>query len=106
MNVIFKEHLNIAYHLTESIEKFNQASLKISYAPQPVSDEINQINLRIGETVKTMSWQMVFAKDQAEFDTLWKEMVDKAYGMNAQASIDESKRLYTEALAFGSKYMK
>jgi len=40
MNVIFKEHLKINYQLTESIDEFNQAALKISYAPQPVSDEI------------------------------------------------------------------
>lgn len=40
MNVIFKEHLNIACHLTDSVEVFNQANLKISYAPEPIADEV------------------------------------------------------------------
>lgn len=40
MNVIFREHLNIPYQLTESADEFNNAELKISYAPQAFSDEI------------------------------------------------------------------
>jgi hypothetical protein len=39
MDVIFNEHLQTPYRLTESRDDFQQASLKISYAPQPVSDE-------------------------------------------------------------------
>jgi len=40
MDVIFKEHFKIAYYLTESLDEFNKADLKMSYATQPVSDEI------------------------------------------------------------------
>ena len=39
MDVIFNEHLRIPYCLSESIDEFQQASIKIAYAPQPVSIE-------------------------------------------------------------------
>jgi len=40
MNVVFTEHLGISYQLTESISDFNKANCRISYAPQPVDNEI------------------------------------------------------------------
>jgi len=40
MNVVFTEHLCISYQLTESVSDFNKANFRISYAPQPVADEI------------------------------------------------------------------
>ena len=39
MDVIFNKHLRITYRLTESIEDYKQASIKIVYAPQHVSVE-------------------------------------------------------------------
>ena len=35
MDVIFHKHLQILYRLTESIDEFQQATIKIAYAPQP-----------------------------------------------------------------------
>lgn len=40
MNVIFKEHLQIPYCLTETPTELKKAKLKFSYSPQPVDDEI------------------------------------------------------------------
>ncbi len=40
MNVVFTEHLGISYRLTESISDFGSANCRISYAPQPIADEI------------------------------------------------------------------
>jgi hypothetical protein len=40
MNVIFNEHLHIPYQLTESIDEFKQADIKISYAKQPIENEV------------------------------------------------------------------
>ena len=40
MDVVFTEHLCISYQLTESVSDFNQANFSISYAPQPVANEI------------------------------------------------------------------
>ena len=39
IDIIFNEHLRIAYRLTESIDEYLQADIKIAYAPQPVSVE-------------------------------------------------------------------
>ena len=41
MDVIFNDHLRIAYRLTESIDEFQQATIKIAYATQPVSIDNN-----------------------------------------------------------------
>jgi len=40
MNVVFTEHLGIPYQLTDSVSDFNKANFRISYAPQPIADEI------------------------------------------------------------------
>ena len=40
MNVIFNEHLHIPYQITESVEVFQQAAIKISYASQPIENEV------------------------------------------------------------------
>ncbi|MFV0400801.1 MAG: hypothetical protein ACK5LX_09330 [Oscillospiraceae bacterium] len=77
------------------------------FAPMdPPTDDIEQINARIADVVKTYSWQIVFSNSQEEFDSLWAEMVKKAYGMNAQDSLDWYESAYKTALDAGSKYMK
>ena len=40
MNVIFKEHLDIPYLLTDSVSESYNAKIKISYAPSPIDNEI------------------------------------------------------------------
>ena len=39
MDVVFNEHLRIPYRITESLNDFQQAETKITYAPQPISIE-------------------------------------------------------------------
>lgn len=84
----------------------NDLYVEPDFAPMdPVTDEIEQINARIADVVKTNSWKMVFAADQTEFDALWDDMVKKAYGMNGQDSIDWYMDAYKRALESGEKYM-
>ena len=40
MNVVFNEHLHIPYQLTESVDEFRRADVKISYANQPIENEV------------------------------------------------------------------
>ena len=40
MNVLFNEHLHILYQLTDSVEDFQRAEIKISYAEQPIENEV------------------------------------------------------------------
>jgi len=55
--------------------------------------------------IKFNQLHKALANDEAEFNDLWDSMVEKAYGLGAQTSIDEDIKLYNEALEFGSKYM-
>ena len=101
----WKETMGI-YDGTIAYLKSKDMMIEKDFAPQePDSDEVTQINTRIGDVCKTNSWLMVFAKDQAEFDALWADMVDKAEGMNVQASLDATIANYKNGLEFGSKYM-
>lgn len=76
------------------------------FVAQPVyTDEIEQISARVGDVIKTNSWKMVYAKNDAEYDQLKKEMVDKAQGMGIQKFVDWYTAEYQKALEFGAKYV-
>jgi putative aldouronate transport system substrate-binding protein len=40
----------------------------------PVSGDLEMIVVQIGEVVKKYSWQMVYASNQAQFNSLWNQM--------------------------------
>lgn len=44
----------------------------------PLPDDLQTIQNQIGDQVKTISWKMVYAKDDAEFEQLWKELQNTA----------------------------
>jgi putative aldouronate transport system substrate-binding protein len=76
------------------------------FAPmEPAPENIQQINVRVGDVVKTMSWQAVFAKDEAEFNSIWNEMVTRAKGMGLDTSVQWYVDAYRKALSAGAKYM-
>ncbi len=75
------------------------------FVPNPTfTDEMEQISARVGDVIKTNSWKMVFAKDQAEFDALYKEMVEKAEGMGINEFVDWYRAEYEKMAEFGEKY--
>ena len=77
------------------------------FAPMlPVPEEIEQIVSRVGDVVKTNSWQMIFADSEESFEALWADTVTKAHGMNVAAADEWFKAAYEEGLAKGSKYMQ
>ena len=55
------------------------------------SDDQQIIETQIGEVVKKYSWQMVYAKDEAEFESLWQTMVNDAKGLG----LDQITEYYT-----------
>ncbi|SFA80693.1 putative aldouronate transport system substrate-binding protein [Cohnella sp. OV330] len=50
-------------------------------APEVISDDLSQKQGQVSQVIKQYSWKMVFAKNQAEFDKLKKEMITKAKGL-------------------------
>ena len=76
------------------------------FAPTlPLSEEMSALESRIADFTRTLSWQMVFARDQAEFDSLWREMVDRAEAMGVAEANAERAQLHMDALEFGARYM-
>lgn len=82
-------HLVLADYLYEKdmIAESTQAVNMIN----PASDDLEIIMTQIGEIVKKMSWQMVYAKDEAEFNSLWDTMVSQA----EQLGLDQVTEFYT-----------
>ena len=69
-----------------------------------MTDEMEQISSRVGDVVKTISWQMIFAEDQAEYDALKEEMISKAEGLGINDFLEWFKVEYENALEFGKQY--
>lgn len=57
----------------------------------PASDDLEIVITQIGEIVKKYSWQMVYAKDEAEFESIWETMVSQA----KQLGLDDVTEYYT-----------
>ncbi|MBQ7840065.1 MAG: extracellular solute-binding protein [Lachnospiraceae bacterium] len=75
------------------------------FAPvAPIPDDLEQISSRVGEVVRTYSWKMVMAKDDAEYEQLRQEMTEKAIGMEVEKVNEWYKEQYQEAYEFGQKY--
>lgn len=58
--------------------------------PLMMDKTIEQKNKQIGTIIQQISWKMVFAKNQAEFDKLNKEMHDKVNGLGYAEVMDFS----------------
>ncbi len=67
-------------------------------------DEIQQLSARIGDVVKTSSWLMVFAKDEAEFQSLLSDMITKAQGLGLQKVLDWDTTAWRQAVNMASEY--
>jgi len=61
-------------------------------APVSYSDDLEQKRGQVAEVIKQYSWKMVFAKNEAEFNKLKQELIDKAKGLG-----------YEEVLAFNKE---
>lgn len=70
--------------VAESTQAVNMVSLK---------DPVMERNiLQIGEVVKKISWQMVYARNEEEFEELWRNMADQARALG----LDEITSYYAE----------
>ena len=63
-----------------------------------VPDNIDNLSNQIGEVIKTNSWLMVYANNEAEFESLWKDMQDKADGLGIEQVLDWARDAWQEAV--------
>ena len=94
---------------TTMIEYLNKNNM-VSPATQAINmiptapDDLQMKMSQIGDVVKTNSWKMVFAKNQADFDTFWSDMVKKADGLGMKEVVDYYTNAWKAALEKVSKY--
>lgn len=69
-------------------------------------DDISAIGNQIGDIVKTNSWKMVYAKDDAEFEALYDDMVEKAEGLGVDKVMDWAMGAYERAKEKAALYEK
>jgi len=67
-------------------------------------DEIQQINGRIAEFHVAECWLAVYAKDEAEFESIWAGIRDRAEGMGLQQSLDAQAEWYDKGLAYTAQF--
>jgi putative aldouronate transport system substrate-binding protein len=98
-----------AMKANDDIDYFIQHNMAIAPAftgSLVVPDNIQITQNRVGEVVKPLSWQMVYAKDQAEFDQLWAQMVEQARGRGLDQADQWYREAYAKAVTDFAKYSK
>lgn len=67
-------------------------------------DDLQNIMSQVADVVKTNSWKMVYAKNDAQFDALWKDMNTKVKGLGVDKIITWAQTNYATALEEAKKY--
>lgn len=70
------------------------------------TDEMAQMSSRVGGVVRTQSWKMVFAKNDAEYESLKADMIKKAESLGINGFVTWNTDAYAKALELASGYTK
>lgn len=84
--------------------KNDKVAVKPLTIVQPVSDEMKQLNQRIGENTASMCWKCIYAENEEEFNELKEQMINEMMDKGLQESIDYSLAAYKAGLETGAKY--
>lgn len=79
-------------------------TIQLDFMPAE-SDEMVQLTNQIGELLKTTSWKMVFAENQAEFDALWEQLKEDAKEIGVDAVVEDALARWEEAGKVVSAYV-
>lgn len=92
---------------TEYLEKNGHLAISIGtqYTATPKSDELKTIWAQVAETIKTYSWRAIYAKTDAEFDSIVAEMRTKAndYGYDQCVEFQKNEAVTRKALEDAAK---
>jgi hypothetical protein len=85
----------------------NNMIAEVPFAPMPtdVPEDIQVLAQRIGQVVQPASWKMIYARDEAEFNALWADMVSQAKALGVDRVNQWYMDAYNTAKANGAKYM-
>lgn len=97
------------YDAVDSIDYLTKNDLlkPFQFVAYPMlTDDMEQMAARIGDVVVTNSWKMAFAKDDAEYEALKAEMIEKAEGMGINDFVEWYTDEYNKALEEASNYLE
>lgn len=89
-----------------------QATKKFTYTTFPMqviptlTDDMKTLRDQIGDVSKASSWAMIYAKNDAEFDKIYQDLVKKAEGLGVQKLIDWDNNAWKQAQEIAKKYVK
>jgi putative aldouronate transport system substrate-binding protein len=93
----------------DDLDYFRQHDMLVQRPFVPMNsppDNILQIMARVGQVVPSISWQMVYAKDEAEFNRLWADMVQRAKGVGLDTVVQWYVDEFNRARSSSAKYAK
>lgn len=66
--------------------------------PSVISDELEQKRGQVAQVIRQFSWKMIYAKNEAEFNKLRQEMLDKAKGLGYDEvlawNVEQNKKVF------------
>lgn len=71
--------------------------------PSP-PDDLQIVIDRVGDVVKNNSWLMVLARNEAEFQRHYEDMVNRARGLGIDQILERNARAWTEAMELAAAY--
>lgn len=92
----------------EYLNKYTTNGIVVSpFAPmEPVTDKMKQIEANAGSVIQQLSWKMIYAGDDAEYESLKKQMIEQADSAGIQEYLTWFTEEFNKALENGSKYTK
>jgi putative aldouronate transport system substrate-binding protein len=84
----------------------NNMLISPSYTRLPATpDEILLLQQRVGAVVAPESWKIIYAANDAEFESIWRKMVADAKGIGADTINQYYADAYRKAVADGARYV-
>ncbi|MGI6652755.1 MAG: extracellular solute-binding protein [Christensenellales bacterium] len=94
--VVLADYVNRNNNYADSTQAVNMIT--------PASDEMEITLAQIGEVVKMYSWQMVYAKDEAAFESLWQKMKTDAEGLGMADVVEYYTSEWQKAIEKATNY--
>lgn len=92
----FVENLTIEEYLLE--QDMVQDGTSAVYMLPVEPSKIQRITKEIGEVVQKLSWDMIYAQDEAAFEQLWKQMQEEGYKLGMEVIEQYYQSVWAEVL--------
>lgn len=90
----------------EYLNKCTDGGIVVSpFAPMgTMPDDMKQLEANAGSVIQQLSWKMIYAADEEEFNSLKEQMISGAQAAGIDEYVEWYTEAFAEALSIGSKY--